>query len=249
MPLRTFGRDKGADILHRLIPKDQWDVYADVITTAREHKIRFALGGGLAFSAYSGYLRNTKDMDLFVMDDDQEALLTIMEEAGFREYTEVTYDRRWSYRGFKDGYILDILWKMLNERGRIDEVWVTVGWEVEVRGTTVQLLPPEELVWSKLYIMNRERCDWPDIINLLHVRGPAMDWERLLGRIGEDAPALGGVMSLFRWLCPGVAQELPEWIWPRMGLETALKGPKPSVERRRAALFNARDWFPMEDLV
>ena len=30
------------------------------------------------------------------------------------------------------------------------------------------MLPPEELIWAKLYVLQRDRSDWPDILNLLY---------------------------------------------------------------------------------
>src|SRR5581483_4784667 len=48
--------------------------------------------------------------------------------------------------------------------------------EVEAGGERFRLLPPEELLWSKLYVLQHERCDWPDILNLLQEMGSGMNW-------------------------------------------------------------------------
>jgi hypothetical protein len=234
----------GERILSDLIPQPQWEIYGTLLRAAGELGIRFALGGGLAASAYSGYVRNTKDMDLFLMPPHQTAMMRLMKEQGFSEYTAVPYDPTWSYRGCRDGYIVDLLWKMLNGRGEVDEVWVTGGWELNMRGVSFRMVPPEELIWSKLYILRRDRTDWPDIMNIIYAQGPQMDWERLLERLGEDAPVLGSVMSLFRWLCPGRAEELPESIWAPLGLLPSCAAAPPGVDRLRTELFKSSDWFP-----
>jgi len=236
------GPHKAAEILTRLIPPDQWSVYATVITEAARRNIRFAVGGGLATSAYSGILRNTKDMDIFVMEKESEELLEMTRQLGFEEYKEVPYDRTWSYRGSRQGVIIDFLWNMLNGRSPVDETWVAEGWEVPVRGVKVMLLPVEELIWSKLYIMKSDRTDWPDILNLVYARGADLDWERLLKNLGNDRLLLGGVLSLFRWLCPGRAWKLPEFIWSRMGLLPPLPSDL-DVDRSRVALLGNEHWF------
>ena len=155
METSVFPRAKAAAILARLISDDQLLVYGPVLAAAKKAGLRVAVGGGLAFSAYAGYGRNTKDMDLFVVDPDQEKLMAIMAEQGFAEYTDVPYDRTWSYRGSRAGYV-DLLWRMLNgRRGRRRVLGVgNLKSGVSFSGS----FPPEELLWSKLYILRRDGC-------------------------------------------------------------------------------------------
>jgi len=241
----VFPRQKGEAVLAQLISDEQLEVYAPLLQAARSAGVRMAMGGGLASSAYSGYVRNTKDMDLFVVDPDQNDLMAIMAEQGFSEYTDIDYDPTWSYRGSRNGFIVDLLWRMLNNRGSVDEAWISHGWELEVRGVVFRLVAPEELLWSKLYILRRERTDWPDILNLVFAQGPGMDWERLLARLEADAAVLGAVLSLFRWMCPGRAAEMPAWIWERVGLFSGA-GVAPRIDRARTGLFRSTDWFTAE---
>lgn len=243
-PLSASERQKAEAALIDLIPEEQWTAYAPVLASARDKGLRFAVGGGIAFSLYAGMRRNTKDLDVFIHPPDQETFLPLMKQAGFSEYTAVPYDPTWSYRGVCLGNILDVLWRMLNNRGTIDAGWVRRGWPLQVRGIDLRLIPPEELIWSKLYILHRERCDWPDLLALLGVLGARLDWEYLLARVGEDAQLLGGVMSIFRWLCPGKAAALPPWIWARLGLSSAEGNGGPAVDWSRIALIKEGHWFP-----
>jgi hypothetical protein len=240
----SIDRAQGEAILKDLITDEQWEACAGVIREARRQGLGFAMGGGLAFSAYSGNCRNTKDMDFFILPQDEKPMKAIMAREGFEEYTEVPYDPTWSYRGIRDGYIVDLLWRMLNNRTAIDERWTGCGWEVEIKGVPFRLIPPEELLWSKLYIMRRDRCDWPDIIGLLYAQGPAMDWDHLLNRLKQDAPVLASVSTLFRWLCPAVAARIPAAVWERLGVCIGSEGPEGPVDRSRTALFKGTDWFP-----
>lgn len=46
-------------------------------------------------------------------------------------------------------------------------------------GLDVLLLPVEEMIWTKAFIMEKERFDGADINHLFLKRGKAMDWDKL----------------------------------------------------------------------
>ena len=123
------------------------------------------------------------------------------------------YDRGWIYRGNVDDIIVDIIWGMPNRRTEVDLDWVTRGPCLNLQGDRVRVLPPEELIWAKIYVLQRDRSDWPDILNLIFATGPRLDSERLLDRLGEDALLLAAILSVFRWLNPAAANRLPQWLW------------------------------------
>ena len=236
------GPEKASEILTDLIPPEQWKVYAEFITAATARGLPFGVGGGLAISAYSAYVRNTKDMDLFVMEKDSRELIEITRQLGFEEYTEVAYDPTWSYRCSRDGYIIDFLWKMLNGKAWVNETWVNEGWTLQVRETSFRLIPVEELIMAKLYIIRLNRCDWQDILSLLYAHGANLDWERMFLNLNEDRALLGSVVGLLRWLCPGRARRFPEWIWAPMGLLPPTSS-EPEIDWERAALVKAEHLF------
>lgn len=227
-----------------VIPEAQWTLFRPVLEAANGGGPAFALGGGLAFSAYAGRKRNTKDMDLFVRPAERQHMIGMLTYLGFEDYYELMpYDRKWIYRGTKEGHIVDIIWQMANYRTAVDDDWLTRGPTIMLYDQIVRLLAPEELMWSKLYVMQRERCDWPDLLNILHAVGPEMDWNHMLKCVGDDAPLLGGLLHVFGWLCPARACELPAWLWERLGLH----GPDESLScdknPRRVRLLDSRDWF------
>jgi hypothetical protein len=104
-------------------------------------------------------------------------------------------------------------------------------------------LPVEVIVQDKLFIMQRERCDWPDVLNLLYARGAEIDWERVLKEEGDDYPLLTGVLSIFRWMAPGAARDLPFWLWERVGLEALPGGSAAEIVQPRVQLLDRRPWF------
>lgn len=233
---------------NELIPKTEWDLYTPVIFEARGAGIDFVLGGGLAFCEYSGRLRNTKDVDLFFLPEDRDRLVKILGHHGWTDYYDhKSYDRTWIYRGFRAGLILDLIWSLPNHRGDVTPEWLTGANKVEIHGTEMRLLSLEDLVWSKLYVMQRERCDWPDIFNMLNASAEHVNWEYLMERLGPDTALFGGVLAAYRWLCPVQAANLPEWVWERCGLITNLKQDY-CADGARADLLDTRDWFgPSEE--
>ncbi len=239
-----------------LIPEYQWDIYLRVIRLATQRCIPFAIGGGFAFSHYSRRWRNTKDIDLYVVPDDRDAMIEITRVAGLADYYSVLpYDRRWIYRSFvavgsasdhpPADIIVDIMWQMANYRAQADGQWLSRGDLVSIRGWKLRMLPAEELLWSKLYILQKDRCDWGDLLNILYSRGSQLDWDHLVARVGDDKPVLAALVQLFTWACPGRALALPRGLWNVLGLAapTAALVTPDGVDRQRVRLLDSRDWF------
>jgi hypothetical protein len=226
-----------------VIPPDQWSIYRRVIHFARERGVPFALGGAFAFGAYTGQWRNTKDLDIYVQPQHRDTMVEVLARSGLSDYyVLLPYDRRWIYRGFIDGTIVDIIWAMANQRAQVDETWITAGREVAIDGEPLRAIPAEELIWAKIYIVQRDRCDWPDVLNVIHAAGGSLDWKRLLDRLGRDWQVLRSVLALFCWVAPGRARSLPEWLWERVDL--AVPGPAAEdVDQRNVDLLDTRTWF------
>ncbi len=226
------------------IPPQRWGLYRPVIEDVQRAGLRFALGGGFAYSVYARRPRDTRDIDLFVRPQDREKLIRRVNALGFEDYhSRLPYDRSWIYRGYREGMIVDVIWQMVNRVSQVDDQWLDRAVEFNIHALPVRVLAVEELVWSKLYVLQRDRCDWPDLLSLLASQGPRIDWPHLLRIVDSDAALLGGVLSVFKWLCPAEASLLPAWIWPQMNLLPP-EGEAPCESKgRRAALLDSRDWF------
>lgn len=225
------------------MPAEEWEVYQPVVEATEREGLPFALGGGLAFSYYAKMWRNTKDLDFYMRHRDVPSMIGLLKHHGFEDYFDTrSYDRSWIYRSSKGDLIIDVIWSMPNHRGDVDVGWVTQGPMTTIRGTPLRILPAEELTWAKLYVFQRERCDWPDLLNVIHGAGPAMDWERLLERVGTDRRLLAGLLCVFSWMCPYRALELPNWLWDRLGLAPPPPGPR-CEEGTRPRMLESRPWF------
>ena len=233
-----------------LIPEQDWELYKNVIKNFRAQSIRFAIGGGLAFSEYAHRLRNTKDLDLYILPEDREAAIQQLLAAGFEDYYPVhEYDRSWIFRGHRGNVIVDIIWTTPNHRMDVDPRWLNRGRDIDCYGTRLKLIPPEELVWAKLFVLQRDRSDWPDLLNIIDSIGPTMDWRHLIDRAGPDVPLLGALLAVYRWLNPLGAQRLPVWLWERVGLQQSVLQRLDEPAKDRAFLLDSREWFgPKETL-
>jgi hypothetical protein len=234
--------------LTEMIPAEQWSRHREFLELAEKSGRRFALGAGLAHSYYARRRRKSKDLDLYIQPFDGQVMIDLLTKAGFQDYYEQSqYDRTWIYRGVREGVVIDLIWAVGNYAAVVTEPWLTRGPEVNIHGFRLRLLTPEDLIRSKLYLLIFDRTDWPDLLNILYAMGPELDWTYLVEELGEDALLLGGLLSVFRWMCPARARELPEWVWERTGLLASVGETFPDLDcrtdHRRVARLDVRDWF------
>jgi hypothetical protein len=239
--------EKSAAWLERL-PPEQWLIYKAVMAGARRRGLRFAVGGGFATMTYTRQWRDTKDIDFFIMERDKEEMIGILAECGLEDYyDQQAYERHWIYRSYKGEIIVDVIWAMANRRAVVDEGWLD-GPPVEFGDERFHLVPAEETLWSKLYVLQRERCDWPDGLSLIYAMGPELNWRRVLDRVEDDAPLLSALLSVFGWLCPDRARELPRWLWSEFRARQTQGDADLGHEVNRASLLDSRPWLtPTED--
>jgi hypothetical protein len=224
------------------ILRSEWAIYRSAIRTVREAGIPFLLGGGFAGATFTGRWRDTKDIDFYVHPRDRQAAVCALAAAGFEDYySRLAYDRKWIYRSVKSNVIVDIIWAMANQRAQVDQIWFERAGKVEIRGESLLVIPMEEFMWCKLYIMQRDHCDWPDIFNLLYKSGPRMDWNHLIWRLDRDVAVLKSALGMFAWLCPAAARRLPASLWRRLKLRREI----PPLRRGedRVHLLDSRGWF------
>jgi Uncharacterised nucleotidyltransferase len=222
------------------VPPDQWRTYEAAIRALESADVAFMLGGAFALACYTGRWRNTKDLDLYIQPKDRERAIAALVSAGFKDYfTELPYDRRWICRSTRETFIVDIIWAMANQRAEVLPDWFDHAPSVVLQGRSLAVMPAEEFLWCKLYVLQRDRCDWPDLLNLLYACGPALDWPRLLARLGPDAALLSALVAVFKWVSPDRAADLPPKVEAVLGsVETKAQSCGNPV-----ALLDSRPWF------
>ena len=228
----------------QLIPAEQWRVYEQAIEAAGAAGVDFMLGGAFGLAGYTGRWRNTKDLDFFIRPQDRDKAVDALLKAGFSDYyDQLPYDRGWIFRAVKNGAILDLIWQTPNRRSVVDDLWFEKAVAISMRGHELKLIPAEELLWIKLYIVQKDRCDWPDLVNLLTAVSPHLDWPHLLRRLGPDLDLLKGLMHLFAWLRPGQVKDLPGELRQNLGLADPPESDLRRPPEERVSLLDSRPWF------
>lgn len=229
-----------------LIPDEQWQVFTTGADAMEAEGVPFLLAGALALATYTGHWRNTKDVDVIIRGQDRERVVAALVRAGFEDYFErCAYDRSWIFRGWKNGVLFDVIWALPNHRVGIDEGWFAHSVPLQLRGRTFQTAPAEEIIRVKLYVMQRERCDWVDVLNVLAAAVERISWARLVERMGRDLPLLHGALAVFNWMCPARAQALPAWLRKQFALPRIEAEDLAATEERRVRLFDSRPWFAL----
>jgi hypothetical protein len=224
------------------VSEEQWAIYSKAIDAVRASAVPFMLGGGFALAAFTGRWRDTKDIDFYIQPNHRDRVVAALSAAGFKDYFEERpYDRKWIYRSVQSGVIVDIIWAMANQRAQVDPIWFERAADVELCGQSLRLIPPEELMWCKLYILQRDHCDWTDVFNLLYAFGPQLDWGHLIWRLEEDTPLLIALLNVYSWLCAKDVLRLPKKLWGLLGVSP----PKPAARQKRnhIRLLDTRGWF------
>lgn len=227
-----------------LIPEDQWAVLLAGRAAAQRADTPFLLGGAFALAAFTGRWHSTKDIDFIVRCGQQDRLIAELLASGFTDYYErEAYDRSWIFRGWRDGVIMDIIWALPNHRVSVDEAWFEHAWPITLRGEGFHTMPLEEFLRVKLYVLQRHRCDWVDVLNALAGSVERVKWEHLIARMGPDLPLLQAVLTVFAWMAPGRVVAIPPEIRGRFALPRIETPDAAAVEARRVQLFDSRPWY------
>ena len=229
-----------------LVPEDQWNMFTSGVDALEAAEVPFVLHGAMGLAAYTGRWRNTKDVDVIVRESDHERAVDALKRAGFDDYFDREgYDRSWIFRGFKEAGIFDVIWALPNHRSEIDEPWFERARPLQVRDRMLKAAPPEEIMRVKLYVLQRGRCDWPDVLNILSATVDELDWRWLVQRMGPDLSLLHGLLAVFNWISPERARRLPRWLREQFALAESAPDDADATEQRRVPLVESRPWFAL----
>ena len=190
-------------------PSDAHEFYRDTIDALTAAGLKYLVGGGYALGHYTGVSRDTKDFDIFVRREDYDAVMVLLAKQGY--HTELTFPHWLGKASCQHGY-LDVIFNSGNGVSRVDDEWFRHSSPGQALGRAVWFSPVEEMIWSKAYIMERERYDGADIMHLILARAEQMNWARLVGRFGEHWRVLLAHLVLFGFIYPSERQRIPAWV-------------------------------------
>jgi hypothetical protein len=187
-------------------PADRADFFRRALIALERAGVRYMIGGAYALERYTGITRDTKDIDVFVMPRDSARTLAVWAGEGFG--IELT-DPNWLAKAFEGDYFLDLIFNSGNGLCPVDEGWFEHAVDDTVLGLPVKLCPLEEMLWQKVFIMERERYDGADIAHLIRSHGARLDWERVLARVGENWEVLLAHLIMVNYIYPNDGAIVP----------------------------------------
>ena len=212
---------------HELDGSAAANFYRDALALMVASEIPFLVGGAFALQRYTGLARDTKDIDIFVKPADVKRTLAMFERAGFT--TELPYPH-WLAKAHCGKDFMDIIFSSGNCLAIVDDEWFAAAPDAEVMGKPVKLAPVEEIIWSKAFIMERERFDGADVAHLLHATADSLDWQRLIRRFDGHWQVLFTHLVLFDYIYPSEQHLIPAWVKAQM-IEQLQTSSQPSGER------------------
>jgi hypothetical protein len=200
--------------------------YSRALAALAAAEIPFLVGGAYAFTHHTTIQRHTKDFDIFMRPRDVERALVALAYAGYQ--TEITFPS-WLVKATCETDNIDVIFNSANGITPVDDSWFTHAAKAQLLDTTLLLCPIEELIWSKAFVMGRERNDSADVAHLLLAHAARLDWERLLWRFGPRWRVLLSHLVLFGFIYPSERDRIPAWVMEHLvgSLQAELVTPAP----------------------
>lgn len=194
--------------------KEAHAFYKEALNHLNESGTRFMLGGAFAMFKYTGIYRDTKDLDVFCKPDEYTKILKHFADKGYR--VELT-DVRWLAKVFHGEYFIDIIFDTVNNICTVDDTWYEYATQGEFAETQVNFIPPEELIWCKIYVQNRERFDGADVNHIILKQGKHLDWQRVLKLLNPHWHLLLSQIINFQFVYPADYHEIiPKWLFDEL---------------------------------
>ncbi len=194
--------------------KEAYEFYTQALTHLNESGVRFMLGGAFSMFKYTGIYRDTKDLDVFCKPDEYTKILKHFADKGYR--VELT-DVRWLAKVFHGEYFIDIIFDTVNNICTVNDSWYDHATEGEFAGVNVRFIPPEELIWCKIYVQNRERFDGADVNHILLKQGKHLDWKRLMDLMNPHWHLLLAQILIFQFVYPSEYHDIiPKWLFDEL---------------------------------
>ena len=183
--------------------------YLKVLQALQDCDAPFLVGGAHALRHYAGIQRNTKDFDIFVRREDYDTVMAALDASGCN--TELTFPH-WLGKATSEHALVDVIFSSGNGVSLVDDDWFRYAMPGLVFDVPARICPPEEMIWSKAFVAERERYDGADIMHLLLACAEALDWDRLLRRFGPHWRVLLSHLCLFGFVYPSERARIPGWV-------------------------------------
>ena len=211
---------------------EQTRVFARGLRALNEAGVPYLIAGAMAKHAYTGIWRNTKDLDIFLKPADLEPALAALAGAGFDNAIEF---RHWLAKARQEPYFIDVIFGTGHGQLQIDDSWFDNSRSIKIAGVQAQLIPPEELIVSKMYVAERYRFDGADVLHVIQGTRGKIDWQRILTLLDDNATCSCPTCSSLPLSTPAAPITCPSPSWSNFSKRRAGAGPIATAARTSAA--------------
>jgi hypothetical protein len=211
-------------VLHAHDDLQAADVYRTVLWHLREGGIPYLVGGTYALEHHAELVRDTKDLDLFVRRADWSRVEETLVPQGIR--CELVFSH-WLGKAHESGHFVDMIFAGGNGLIEVDDEWLRHGVPSIVLEIPVHLVSAEDIIWSKSFVMERERYDGADVAHVLRTSAAGLDWVRLVRCFGPHAAVLLSHLVLFQFIYPGHRHLVPDWVLDELWQRSKAEAPGP----------------------
>lgn len=149
------------------------DALKRATSALKQNGPQFALGGSYALWVL-GAPEPVHDVDLVVAEPDADHAARVLGEAGF-EIERTPED--WLFKAHGDGVLVDVLHRLAGvpvDHGLLDRAS-----QREVIGMRIPVLPPTELIVTKLRALTEHHCDFATLLPPVRAVREQLDWTRI----------------------------------------------------------------------
>jgi hypothetical protein len=182
------------------------EFYRAVLLALQGAHVPHLVGGAYALAHYTRAPYQTKDFDVFLRRNDLPPAFGALAERGYRTENLHPHFLGKVHDGSR---FVDLIFGSGNGIVAVDDEWFESATPGEVFGLPVSFCSVEDILWSKAFIMERERFDGGDVAHLLLATGDRLDWPRLLDRFGPHWRVLLAHLVLFGFIYPGRRSLIP----------------------------------------
>ena len=218
--------------------------YREVLSALIAADIPFLVGGAYAFCRHAAIDRKTKDLDLMIQRETWASLARALRARGIP--TRLTFPH-WLGKALSSNGQVDIIFNGGGGFTPVDAETFEHALPSTVLGHPVKLIAAEELIWSKAFLMERERFDGADVLHLIRAHAERLDWPRIMRRFTSHEPVLLAHLTLFSYVYPSDAARVPPWVVPTLtaaarDLETNRRVCRGTLLSRAQYLVDVEEW-------
>jgi hypothetical protein len=183
--------------------------YRRVMELLGDARIAYLIGGTHALAHQTGLPYDARDFDVLIRREEIPRVRRALAAGGYELVMAHPHFVAKVYEG--DGFV-DLIFGSGNGLTDLDDDWFAHASWGRSFGVPVRFCAPEDLLWSKAFIMERERYDGADVAHLILTCGDRMDWRRILDRFGPHWRVLLAHLIMFGFAYPARRSIVPAWL-------------------------------------